>query len=77
LIVLIEAGKVLLNYHLDADERDPFGLAVEAAQAQLRQLVAEIDPALSAQSISAIESVLGPAGDVTVNWDCSQAHLTG
>ncbi len=67
LVRLIEAGKVLLTYHLEPDERIRFGLAVEAAQAQLRQLVGEIDPAMAAQIIVASENALGPAGDVTVN----------
>jgi len=67
LVRLIEAGKVLLGYHLEPDERVRFGLAVEAAQAQLRQLVGEVDPAIAAQIIVASEKMLGPAGDVTVN----------
>jgi hypothetical protein len=67
LVRLIEAGRVLLAYHLTADERVRFGLAVEAAQAQLRQLVGEIDPATSAQIIAASETVLGPVGDITMN----------
>jgi hypothetical protein len=64
---VIEAGKVLLAYKLSSHERVTCGLAVEAAQAQLRQLVGEVDPAMSAQIIAASETVLGPVGDVTVN----------
>ena len=59
---------MLLTYPLDADERVRFGLAVEAAQAQLRQVVGEVDPAMAAQFIVASENALGgPVGDVTVN----------
>jgi hypothetical protein len=67
LVRLIEAGKVLLTFHQDADERVRYGLAVEAAQAQLRQMVAEVDSAMAAPIIAASETVLGPVGDVTVN----------
>jgi hypothetical protein len=67
LVRLIEAGKVLLAYRISPHERVTFGLAVEAAQAQLRQLVGEVDPSISAQIIAASESALGPIGDVTVN----------
>ena len=67
LVRLIEAGKVLLVYHLEPDERVRFGLAVEAAQAQLRQLVGEVDPAISAEIIVASEKVLGTVKDVGLN----------
>ena len=67
LVRLVEAGKVLLAYHQTTEDRVKFGLAVETAQAQLRQLVGELDPAISAQIIIASENALGPAGDVTVN----------
>ena len=67
LVRLVEAGKVLLTYHQTADDRVRFGLAVEAAQAQLRQLIQEVDSATSAQILIALEGALGPAGDVNAN----------
>ena len=67
LVRLIEAGKVLLTFHQETAERVIYGMAVETAQTQLRQMVGELDPAVSAQIIIASEKALGPAGDVTVN----------
>lgn len=67
LVRLIEAGKVLLTFHQEPDERVRYGLAIEAAQAQLRQLIGALEPAISAQILIATEGALGPVGDVGLN----------
>ena len=58
---------MLLTFHQDAADQVTYGMAVEAAQAQLRQVVGETNPATSAQIVAASEKVLGPVGHVTLN----------
>lgn len=63
---LLTACRVLLTYKPEPHAGIVFGQAVAAVQSQLRRLVGELDPALTAQIMVASENILGPAGDVTV-----------
>ena len=66
MVRLIETIDVLVT---GADEREAIELrAVQARYRQrLRQLVADLPPAVSAQILLASDQIQGPGGDVTLN----------
>jgi hypothetical protein len=64
---LIEAAEVLLQATADKYERVIFAEARDLAREKLRQLVAELEPAISAQIFAASENILGPVGDAGLN----------
>lgn len=64
---LIEAGEILEAQSVDPDNRVRYGLAVEAARAQLRLLVRGLPAAITAQILVASEKALGAAGELGLN----------
>lgn len=64
---LIESAKVLEAASAEFDARVRYGMAREAAQAQLRILVRDLPADVTAQILVASEKALGPAGDLGLN----------
>jgi len=66
-IRLIEAADVLLAGMLDQQNMIDLQAAREFAKRQLREIVANVEPAVTAEIMAASEKVLGPVQDVGKN----------
>jgi hypothetical protein len=64
---MIESAEVLLAAADGPFERVTFGEACDLARQKLRQLVADLDPSVTAQIMMASEKIIGTAGDVGLN----------
>ena len=66
MVRLIEAVNVLLP-HADQHEADLLHDLKARYQQQLRNMIAELPPEISAQILAASEHINGPIGDTTLN----------
>lgn len=64
---LIEATDVLLKSTLTAHDRHAMERAQKVAKTNLRELVANLPPELTAQILIASEAIVGPVGDALQN----------
>ncbi len=64
---LIEAAEALLAGEFEPESRYTLQQARQACVAQLRSLVADLPPHVTAQILVASERLIGPAGDVSKN----------
>lgn len=66
-VQLIEAAEVLLAGEFEPERRRTLQQARQIGVAQLRSLVGELPPHVTAQILVASEKLIGPAGDVSEN----------
>jgi len=64
---MFEAAEVLLKFATTPNERVTYGLARELARHDLRELVRELPPIITAHILAASETALGPVGNVMAN----------
>jgi hypothetical protein len=67
MVRMIEDAEVLLTGATTANERVTYGLARDLARQALRELVRDLEPAITAQILVASERILGTVKDVQLN----------
>jgi hypothetical protein len=64
---LIEAAEVLLQMATDINQQETYSEAIDLTRWQLRDLVRDLDPAVTSQIMAASDKRLGTVGDVGLN----------
>lgn len=64
---LIEAAEILLELATDIDQQETYTEAIDLTRWQLRALVQDLDPAVTAQIMAASDKRLGTVGDIGLN----------